>query len=352
MSPHRASMAPAADPTIGGQRLDPDAPLLDVRDLYVEFRTSAGPVHAVNGLSYHLDAGETLAILGESGSGKTVSAHAILGVLDSPPGVVTGGTARFRGIDLLSLPDRDLRRVRGEHIALIFQDALSALNPVFSVGWQIGEMLRRHRGASRRAARAGALELMKRVRIPNARERLHDYPHEFSGGMRQRVLAAIALALEPEVLIADEPTTALDVTVQAQLMQLFGELQAETGMGLILITHDLGVVAEVADRVTVMYAGQVAEEGDIDTVYGFPAHPYTLGLLRSVPRSDRRREPLQPIGGSPPDMLQLAPGCPFEPRCPFSEPVCVDEDPPLVAAAGGQRSACHFRDRVQREGNR
>lgn len=340
------------DHMVGGQPADLDAPLLEVDNLRVEFRTRAGTIQAVNGVSYHVEPGETLAILGESGSGKTVSAHALLGVLDSPPGVVTGGAARYRGVDLLTLSERQLAHVRGEHIGLVFQDALSALNPVFSVGWQIGEALRRHRGASRREARHGALELMDRVRIPNARERIDDYPHEFSGGMRQRVMIAIALALGPDVLIADEPTTALDVTVQAQLMRLFAELQRDTGMGLILITHDLGVVAEVADRVTVMYAGKVAEEGPLDTVYQAPAHPYTLGLLRSVPRSDRGKAPLEPIGGVPPNLLDLPAGCAFHPRCRFAEQRCVQQDPSLEPVGRGHQSACHFRDDVRRRGGR
>lgn len=334
-----------------GRRMNPRAPLLDVEDLHVEFRTRAGTVHAVNGVSYHVDPGETLAILGESGCGKTVSAHAVLGVLDSPPGMVTSGSARYRGVDLLTLSERQLARVRGEHIGLVFQDALSALNPVFSVGWQIGEMLRRHRGLSRRDARAGALELMERVRIPNAVERLDDYPHEFSGGMRQRVMIAIALALNPAVLIADEPTTALDVTVQAQLMRLFAELQEDTGMGLILITHDLGVVAEVADRVTVMYAGKVVEEGGLEDLYRRPAHPYTLGLMRSLPRSDTGKTELEPIGGTPPDLRQLPSGCAFHPRCRFAEPRCLEEEPSLEPVGEAHRSACHLRETVhQREG--
>ncbi|MDP8962171.1 MAG: ABC transporter ATP-binding protein, partial [Actinomycetota bacterium] len=279
------------------QRLDGSAHLLEVSNLHVEFRTPDGILNAVNGLSYTLHEGETLAILGESGSGKSVSAQAIMGIIDSPPGFVTGGQARYRGVDLLGLPERELRQLRGRHIAMIFQDALTALNPVFTVGFQIAEMFRIHRGLSKAEARRNALELMDRVRIPSAKDRLDDYPHQFSGGMRQRVMIAMALALDPDVVIADEPTTALDVTVQAQIMQLLADLQAESGMGLLLITHDLGVVAEVADRVCVMYAGRIMERAPIRALYGNPAHPYTLGLMRSIPRADQKGRRLDPITG-------------------------------------------------------
>ncbi len=258
---------------IGGVPADPAAPLLEVENVSVEFRTPDGVVNAVNGISYSLEAGETLAILGESGSGKSVSAQAIMGIVDSPPGYITEGAVRFKGVDLFKLPERERRKVRGDRIAMIFQDALTALNPTFTVGWQIGEMYRQHRGASRKEARAKAIELMERVKIPSAAERVNSYPHEFSGGMRQRVMIAMALALDPDVLIADEPTTALDVTVQAQIMGLLADLQRETGMGLILITHDLGVVAEVADRVNVMYAGRIVETGPIDGHLQGPVAP-------------------------------------------------------------------------------
>ena len=246
---------------VEGVDFDPNAPLLEVEDLHVEFRTRAGVVKANDGVSYTLDKGETLAIVGESGSGKTVSAQAVMGIIDTPPGYVTRGAARFRGVDLFQLPESERRLFRGQKIAMIFQDALSALNPVFRVGWQIGEMYRQHRGTSKAEARTKAIELLERVRIPAAKERVDAYPHEFSGGMRQRAMIAMALALDPEVLIADEPTTALDVTVQAQIMKLLADLQSETGMGLILITHDLAVVAEVTNRAAVMYAGRIVEEG-------------------------------------------------------------------------------------------
>ena len=271
---------------IGRYPAVPDAKLLEVVDLQVEFRMDAGVVNAVNGLSYTLDRGETVAIVGESGSGKSVSAQAIMGIIDSPPGFITGGSAKFRGIELFELPDLERRAVRGDRIAMVFQDALTALNPVFPVGWQIAEMFRVRRGTSRKEAKEKAIELMDRVRIPSARERINSYPHEFSGGMRQRVMIAMALALDPEILIADEPTTALDVTVQAQIMSLLGDLQKETGMGLILITHDLGVVAEVADEVVVMYAGREVERGPSLPVYRNPAHPYTVGLMNSLRGSE------------------------------------------------------------------
>ncbi|MGH8905215.1 MAG: ABC transporter ATP-binding protein [Egibacteraceae bacterium] len=320
--------------------------LLEVEDLHVEFRTRRGVVNAVNGVSYTLGEGETLAILGESGSGKSVSAHALMGIIDSPPGFVTRGALRFRGRDLLGMRERERRAVRGEHIAMVFQDALTALNPVFSVGWQIAEMYRAHRGTSRREAWQQAIDLMERVRIPSARQRAGDYPHQFSGGMRQRVMIAMALALDPDILIADEPTTALDVTVQAQIMDLLARLQRDTGMGLILITHDLGVVAGVADRVAVMYAGRIVETGPVRDLYRRPAHPYTKGLMASIPRLDQRGGPLTPITGAPPDLTAIPSGCPFHPRCPYRRDVCVQDRPPLFDAGRDRGSACHFWEEV------
>ena len=327
---------------IGSHPLDLDAPLLAVDDLHVEFRTRDGVVRAVNGLSYRVESRETLAILGESGSGKSVSAQAVMGIIDSPPGFVTGGSVRFRGVDLLGVSERDRRTVRGQRIAMIFQDALTALNPVFSVGWQIGELFRTHRGLGKEEARAEAIRLMEMVRIPLAADRVDAYPHEFSGGMRQRVMIAMALALDPDLVIADEPTTALDVTVQAQIMELLAELQSETGMGLILITHDLGVVAEVADRVVVMYAGSEVEKGPIGQVYASPAHPYTQGLMASIPRPDERTERLHPIQGSPPDLAAIPPGCAFWPRCPRAEDICRETVPEPLMIGPGRSSACHF----------
>ena len=328
---------------------DSGAHLLEVNNLHVEFRTRDGIVNAVNGVTYTLDAGETLAILGESGSGKSVSAQAVMGIVDSPPGFVTDGSVLYRGRDLLTMSDREVRTIRGQRIAMVFQDALSALNPVFTVGYQIAEMYRVHRGASKQEARTKAVELMERVRIPSARTRLDDYPHQFSGGMRQRAMIAMALALDPDVLIADEPTTALDVTVQAQILQLLNDLQTETGMGLILITHDLGVVAEVADNVCVMYAGRIMERGPIAEVYRQPAHPYTLGLMHSIPRADRKGLQLDPITGAPPDLSHIPPGCEFHPRCPYRQQVCIDERPPLYKVRPERASACHFAEEVLRE---
>jgi oligopeptide transport system ATP-binding protein len=318
------------------------APLLEVRDLHVEFRTRDGIARAVNGVDYRVAAGETLAVLGESGSGKSVTAQAIMGILDTPPGHITKGAILFKGVDLLTLGREERRRVRGAEMAMIFQDALSALNPVVSVGAQLGEMFVVHRGMSRKDARAKAVELMDRVRIPAAAQRVGDYPHQFSGGMRQRIMIAMAMALEPDLIIADEPTTALDVTVQAQVMELLAELRRESDMGLILITHDLGVVADVADRIAVMYAGRIVESSPVYEIYRRPAHPYTRGLLESIPRLDRKGRELYAIKGLPPSLLDIPSGCPFHPRCPMAQPVCVTDVPPEYAVSPDRLSACHF----------
>ncbi|WP_326699645.1 ABC transporter ATP-binding protein [Streptomyces sp. NBC_01754] len=316
--------------------------LLEVRDLHVEFHTREGVAKAVNGVDYSVDAGETLAVLGESGSGKSVTAQAIMGILDTPPGKISGGEILFRGRDLLKLKAEDRRRIRGQEMAMIFQDALSSLNPVLSVGEQLGEMFVVHRGMSRSDARVKAIELMDRVRIPAARERVGNFPHQFSGGMRQRIMIAMALALEPDLIIADEPTTALDVTVQAQVMDLLAELQRELNMGLILITHDLGVVADVADKIAVMYAGRIVETSPVHPIYRAPAHPYTKGLLRSIPRLDQKGQELYAIRGLPPNLLHIPPGCAFHPRCPMAQPVCRTDVPPLYTVDEDRRSACHF----------
>src|SRR5690606_11341091 len=256
--------------------------LLEVDQLQVEFRTRDGVAKAINGVSFDLHEGETLAILGESGSGKSVTAQAIMGILDTPPAYLTGGEVRYCGTDSLGLPEEQRRGIRGAEISMVFQDALSALNPVFPVGWQIAEMFRKHRGMNRSDSLQQAIRLMERVQIPAARQRVKAFPHQFSGGMRQRIMIAMSIALDPAILIADEPTTALDVTVQAQIMQLLAELQSERQMGLILITHDLGVVADVADRIAVMYAGRIVEQADVFEAYASPAHPYTRGLLGSI----------------------------------------------------------------------
>ncbi|WP_436792099.1 ABC transporter ATP-binding protein [Yinghuangia sp. YIM S10712] len=324
----------------------PGAPLLEVDDLYVEFRTRDGVAKAINGVSYSVNAGETLAVLGESGSGKSVTAQTVMGILDMPPGVITGGEVRFHGRDMLKMSREERRRIRGRKIAMIFQDALSALNPVYSVGFQLAEMFRVHEGMSRRDAKAKAVELMDLVRIPAAKERVNDYPHQFSGGMRQRIMIAMAMALDPELIIADEPTTALDVTVQAQVMDLLAELQRERHMGLILITHDLGVVADVADKIAVMYAGRIVEEASVHELYASPAHPYTEGLLASIPRLDLKGQELYAIKGLPPNLMRIPPGCAFNPRCPYAQDVCRTDVPPLYEVVPGRHSACHFAGQV------
>jgi oligopeptide transport system ATP-binding protein len=266
-----------------------------------------------------------------------------MGIIDSPPGFVTGGQVLYRGVDLLKLPESERRKIRANRIAMIFQDALSALNPVFTVGFPLAELVRKHRGMSREAANARAADLLDLVKIPAARQRVNDYPHQFSGGMRQRVMIAMALALDPEVLIADEPTTALDVTVQAQIMALLAELQRERQMGLILITHDMGVVADVADRISVMYAGRIVEEAPVNDIYATPAHPYTKALLESIPRVDLKGQQLAAIKGLPPPLTMIPPGCSFAPRCRYVQHVCrADPPPPQFEVSSGRRSACHF----------
>ncbi len=316
--------------------------VLEVDDLTVEFDTADGVVHAVSDLSWDLRAGETLAILGESGSGKSVSVQSIMGLVPMPPGRIAKGSIRYRDTELVGASSATMRQIRGPEIAMIFQDPLSALNPVYRVGWQIAEMFRFHRGLSKREARIEAIDLMARVGIPNPAARARQYPHQFSGGMRQRVMIAMAIALNPRVLIADEPTTALDVTVQAQIMELLGQLQEETRMGLVLITHDLGVVASVADRVVMMYAGRAVETGRADEFYDAPAHPYSRGLLRSVPRLTGEIQSLYSIPGSPPSVVRLPEGCAFNPRCEHAVDRCRVERPnldPLTVRSGS--AACH-----------
>jgi oligopeptide/dipeptide ABC transporter ATP-binding protein len=317
-----------------------DAPLLEVADLRVEFRSGREIVHAVNGASFSVQSGETAAVLGESGSGKSVTAAAIMRLLASPPAHVTGGSIRFDGADVLGTPLSEWRQRCGVDIGMVFQDALASLNPVFSVGWQIAEPFRAHGILDPKAALARAVELLERVGIPQARERARDYPHQFSGGMRQRVMIAMAIALDPKLLIADEPTTALDVTVQAQIMDLLLGLQRERRMAMVLITHDLGVVAEVADRVAVMYGGRVVESGPVRDVLSRPAHPYTLALLESVPRADVEKQQLNPIVGSPPDMARLPAGCSFHPRCRMATEQCRALRPARIELAPGHHAEC------------
>jgi oligopeptide/dipeptide ABC transporter ATP-binding protein len=318
----------------------PDAPLLSVEDLRVHFWTGGGTVHAVNGISFDIGPGETLGIVGESGCGKSVTALALLGLLPRA-GRVRSGSATFDGRDLLQLSQRALRRLRGRQIAMIFQDPMTSLNPVLTIGRQIREPLETHFGLGRKAATARAAELLDRVGIPNPDARISDYPHQFSGGMRQRAMIAMALACRPKLMIADEPTTALDVTIQAQILALLRELVAEERTALILITHDLGVVAGMCERVNVMYAGMFMETGSADQLFASPRHPYTLGLLQSVPRLDAaRRSRLQPIEGAPRDMLRAPSACPFQPRCRYEVEQSRLEVPPLVEIEPGHKVAC------------
>jgi oligopeptide/dipeptide ABC transporter ATP-binding protein len=316
--------------------------LLRVENLRTYFHTPDGVVKAVDGVSFALDRGEALAVVGESGCGKTVTALSIMRLIPDPPGKIEEGRIVFDGRDLLELGDREMRQVRGNHIGMIFQDPMTSLNPVFKVGDQIREAVQVHLGLSRRDARERAIQLMEMAEIPQARERYSMYPHEFSGGMRQRAMIAMALSCEPKLLIADEPSTALDVTIQAQIMELIGRLRREIGLAVMLITHDLGVVAGVAETVLVMYAGKVVEYADIDSVYYRSKHPYAWSLMRAVPRLDERKGRLLTIGGSPPSLINLPPGCSFSPRCPFALEVCTLEEPPLVEVEEGHLSACHF----------
>jgi peptide/nickel transport system ATP-binding protein len=320
-------------------------PLVSVENLSVEFHTDAGVVRAVDGVNWSIRPGETLGIVGESGSGKSVSALALMGLLQKPQAKISGRIL-FRGRDLLAAGEQELRSLRGKDVSMIFQDPLSALNPVFKVGHQVAEVIQAHEKIGRIPARKRAVELLDEVGIPNPRQRAQEYPHQYSGGMRQRAMIAMALALNPALLLADEPTTALDVTVQAQIMSLLSKLQEERGTAIVLITHDLGVVAGHADRVLVMYAGRVAETAGADAVFHAPRHPYTLGLLTSLARLDRRRtDRLRPIPGQPPSLIRVPPGCAFHPRCAFATDQCHIDVPPLTGGAA-HAAACHHQDRV------
>src|SRR3954466_954706 len=329
---------------------DPAAPLLEVGDLNVRFPSEDGYVHAVRGVSYSLRSGEVLGIVGESGSGKSVTSLAVMGLL--PGSATITGSVRYRGQELLGVSDPSMSRVRGKGVSMIFQDPMTSLDPVYRVGFQIEETLRVHdKRLSRRAAEARAVELLELVGIPNAANRVRSYPHEFSGGMRQRVVIAIAMANQPDVIIADEPTTALDVTVQAQILEVLDTALQETGAAMVLITHDLGVVAGVADRVLVMYAGRPVEIGSVEDIYYEPRMPYTLGLLGSLPRVDSSgRERLTPIVGSPPSLLNMPPGCPFAPRCPLHIPECDTAEPPLFQVGTGHTAACIRTEEVAKAG--
>ncbi|MDP7035056.1 MAG: ABC transporter ATP-binding protein [Planctomycetota bacterium] len=328
-------------------------PLLDVQNLSVTFDTDDGVVQAVSDLSFHLDEGEILGIVGESGSGKSVSCLAMMGLVPSPPGRVQGRCARFEGEDLLTLSARAIRKVRGDRISMIFQDPMTSLNPYLRVSSQLTEAMRTHRQVSRKDALDRAVELLDLVHIPDASRRIHDYPHQFSGGMRQRVMIAMALMLEPKILIADEPTTALDVTIQAQILDLLGEIRQRLGTSMILITHDLGVVAGVCDRVGVMYAGRFCEMGPTDLLFSDPSHPYTRGLLRSVPRIDRpSHATLSTIQGNPPNMTDPPAGCAFHPRCEEQFDRCLVERPEWMGDSGeGQKRVACWLEESEAEGS-
>ncbi len=327
-------------------------PILEIRDLTVEFSTEDGLVRAVAGVSYDLYPGEVLGIVGESGSGKSVSMLSVLGLIPMPPGQITAGEALYKGRDLVKMPKKELRLLRGGEMAMIFQDPMTSLNPVFTIGDQISEALLTHNpGMKDDSARARAIELLESVGVPFAERRVDQYPHEFSGGMRQRGMIAMAMANDPSVLIADEPTTALDVTIQAQIVEVIKAAQEHTHAAIILITHDLGLIAELADRVVVMYAGRVVEIGDVYTIFDAPRHPYTIGLMNSLARVDIDKERLEPIPGQPPSLISLPPGCAFHPRCVHSQgrEVCRTDVPALRATdAGGaaHRSACHFSEEL------
>lgn len=317
-------------------------PLLEVRELRTEFRTGAGVVRAVDGVSYTVDPGETVAVVGESGSGKSIGALSILRLIPNPPGRIAGGEILFAGRDLLKLSDAEMREVRGGEIGMVFQEPMTSLNPVLSIGRQITETIEQHRGADRAAAQRRAIELLGLVGISDARRRLKQYPHQLSGGMRQRVMIAIAIACEPKLIIADEPTTALDVTIQAQILELMQRLTQQLGVALIVITHNLGIVARYAHRVNVMYAGRIVESGPAAAIYHSPSHPYTIALLKSVPRLDRPRQArLDPIDGQPPDLTRLGRGCAFRARCRFAMDICATNVPSLdPVGAPGQFAAC------------
>jgi oligopeptide/dipeptide ABC transporter ATP-binding protein len=326
-------------------------PILSIRDLVVEFTTEDGVVQAVDGVTYDLYPGETLGIVGESGSGKSVSTMSLLGLIPQPPGRIVRGEAIFKGKDLLKAGKKELRRIRGNELAIVFQDPMTSLNPVLKIGFQISEAIKAHHPSVKDdAAKKRAVDLLKLVGVPNPERRVDQYPHEFSGGMRQRAMIAMAIANEPSVLIADEPTTALDVTIQAQILEVLKKAQDETHAATILITHDLGLIAELADRVIVMYAGKVVELGDVKTIFDSPRHPYTVGLMDSLPKLTGGEEWLRPIPGQPPSLISRPPGCPFHPRCFLSQGRlrCREEEPELRQIDGATHlTACHFAEELE-----
>jgi len=318
-----------------------DHPLLSVRGLRTQFFTQDGVVRAVNGVSFDLDEGQTIGLVGESGCGKSVTVSSILRLIPQPPGKIVGGEVFFQGRDLLKLREEEMRKVRGNRIAMIFQDPMTSLNPVLTIGRQLTEGLELHMGMDREQARERGIELLEMVNIPEARDRIDNYPHQFSGGMRQRVMIAMALSCNPELLIADEPTTALDVTIQAQIVDIIKDLRREMGMAIIWITHDLGIVAGLVDVVQVMYAGYIVERAPVREFYANPRHPYSIGLLGSLPRLDEEeRHKLSPIEGLPPDLINLPPGCPYYERCTYAEEQCALHNPELREVAPGHAVAC------------
>jgi oligopeptide/dipeptide ABC transporter ATP-binding protein len=316
--------------------------LLKIEGLKTYFATRLGDVRAVDGVDLTIRAGETVGLVGESGSGKSVTARSIMRLVPTPPGRYAAGRIMFHGQDLLALSERAMQELRGGRISMIFQDPMTFLNPLFTAGEQVAEAIRRHQGLGRAAARERVIELFRHVGIPSPERRYDAYPHQLSGGLRQRVMIAIALSSRPELLIADEPTTALDVTIQAQILALLHDLQQELGMSVLLITHDLGVVAEMCDTVAVMYAGRIVEQAPADVLFDDPEHPYTIGLMNAIPRPELAGSPPRPIEGAPPDMIHPPSGCRFHPRCGFREAVCVTEEPAIAALAADHRSACHF----------
>ncbi|HVH51024.1 MAG TPA: ABC transporter ATP-binding protein [Gaiellaceae bacterium] len=325
-------------------------PILSIRDLAVEFKTDDGIVHAVDGISYDVFAGETLGIVGESGSGKSVSTLALLGLIPQPPGKIVSGTAMFKGKDLLKLKKRELRDFRGEEVAMVFQDPMTSLNPVLKIGFQLGEAIKTHHpDESDEKVKERVVDLLRLVGVPNPESRYTNYPHEFSGGMRQRAMIAMSIANSPSLLIADEPTTALDVTIQAQVLEVLKTVQEETHAATILITHDLGIVAELCERVLVMYGGRIVESGDVTTIFRAPRHPYTIGLMDSLPKLTEDEEWLRPIPGAPPSLINRPSGCAFHPRCFLSQGrlKCREETPLLRKAEGeAHEAACHFSDEL------
>ena len=326
-------------------------PLLEVKNLKTQFFTQDGVVKAVEDVSFYVMPGETLGVVGESGSGKSITGLSIMRLIPNPPGKIVNGEVIFEGQDLLKLNDDQIRRIRGNQIAMIFQDPMTSLNPVLTINRQISEALQLHMGMSKDQAKARAIELLRMVGIPNAEERIDQYPHQFSGGMRQRVMIAMALSCNPKLIIADEPTTALDVTIQAQILDLMRSLQAERDTGVIMITHSMGVVAGMADRVQVMYAGSIVETASTEEIFANPRHPYTVGLMKSIPRLDaRERERLEPIRGLPPDLIDLPDICPFVPRCDYAREKCEQKRPPLLEVGPGHKSACWFWEEVSKDG--